>query len=80
MATCLSWSSDKVAIARLTVIPSNATTGSVVCRSWSSGEVVISSPSTSDCGRNLITTDGMPSEEDDDKARLATVTSQSQQG
>ncbi|GMN28154.1 hypothetical protein TIFTF001_050516 [Ficus carica] len=49
-------------------------------RSWSSGEVVISSSLRSDCGHDLITTDGMPSNEDDDKARLTTATSQSRQG
>ncbi|GMN52053.1 hypothetical protein TIFTF001_021203 [Ficus carica] len=61
--------SDKVAIARLSVIPSYATSESATRHSWSSGEAVISLPSRFDCGRNLITTDGKPNEEDDDKAR-----------
>ncbi|GMN23458.1 hypothetical protein TIFTF001_000130 [Ficus carica] len=80
MAACLSWTSDKVAIARLIAIPSYAMMESAVSHSWSSDKVAIFSPPRSNCGCNLITTDGMPNEEDDDKARLATATSQSQQG
>ncbi|GMN49549.1 hypothetical protein TIFTF001_018717 [Ficus carica] len=73
-------SSGKVAIARqLTVISSYVTTESAARRSWSSGEVATSSSSTSDCSRDLITIDGMSSDEDDNKARLATLTSQSRQ-
>ncbi|GMN58325.1 hypothetical protein TIFTF001_027424 [Ficus carica] len=36
--------------------------------------------SRSDCSHDLITTDGMPTNEDDDKVRLETTTSQTQQG
>ncbi|GMN30379.1 hypothetical protein TIFTF001_002768 [Ficus carica] len=74
MAACLLWSSSKVVIARLTAIPrliaipSYATMESAARRSWNSGEVAISLPSRSNCGHNLITINGMPSEEDDDKA------------
>ncbi|GMN37935.1 hypothetical protein TIFTF001_007228 [Ficus carica] len=74
MAACLSWSSGKVAITRLTTIPSYATMESAAHHSWSSGEVAISSPSRFDCGWDLITTDGMPNEEDDDKARYGDAT------
>ncbi|GMN33696.1 hypothetical protein TIFTF001_004302 [Ficus carica] len=45
MAVCCSWCSGKVAVARLTAIPSYATMESTARRSWSSGEVAISSPS-----------------------------------
>ncbi|GMN58290.1 hypothetical protein TIFTF001_027401 [Ficus carica] len=74
MAACHSWSSGKAVIARLMAVPSYVTTKFAACRSWSSGKIIISSPSRSDCGRDLITTDGLPSDEDDDKAMLATVT------
>ncbi|GMN39637.1 hypothetical protein TIFTF001_008865 [Ficus carica] len=68
MAACHLWSSSKVVIVRLMAIPSYTTTKSAARRSWSSSEVVISLPMRSDCSRNLITTDGMPNDEDDDKA------------
>ncbi|GMN40555.1 hypothetical protein TIFTF001_009781 [Ficus carica] len=73
MTTWRSWSSEKVAIA------SYVTTESAARRSWSFGEVMISSSSRSNCSCDLITTDRMPSDKDDDKAGLAT-TSQSRQG
>ncbi|GMN72112.1 hypothetical protein TIFTF001_054185 [Ficus carica] len=62
MAARRSWSSDKVAIARLMAIPSYVMMESVARHSWSFDKVVISSPSRSDCSFDLITIDGMPSD------------------
>ncbi|GMN63799.1 hypothetical protein TIFTF001_032877 [Ficus carica] len=76
MATHHSWSFGKIAITRLMAILSYATMESATRRSWSSDEVTISSPLRSDYSRDLITTGGMPSDEDDDKKRLVTATSQ----
>ncbi|GMN45033.1 hypothetical protein TIFTF001_014223 [Ficus carica] len=70
MVVCHSWSSGKVAIARQTTISSYAMTESAARLSWSFGEVTISSPSRSNYSHNLITVDGMPSDKDDNKARL----------
>ncbi|GMN31641.1 hypothetical protein TIFTF001_003349 [Ficus carica] len=80
MAACLSWSSGKVAIARLTAIPSYVTMESAARHSRSFSEFVISSPLRFDCGCDIISTNGIPIKEDDNKARLVTATSQSRQG
>ncbi|GMN49286.1 hypothetical protein TIFTF001_018444 [Ficus carica] len=80
MGACCSWSSGEVVIARQKAILSYAMTESTACCLWSSREVAIASPLRSDCGRDSITTDGMPSDKDDNKATLATTTSQSRQG
>ncbi|GMN38855.1 hypothetical protein TIFTF001_008082 [Ficus carica] len=77
MVACCSWSSNKVAIVRLMAMLIYATTEYATRRLWSSDEVAISSPSRSDCSRDLITTDGMPTNKDDNKEWLATATSQS---